>query len=294
MTVSDDVIWDCINFYSNSHRIKAKTGEHFCRDPYNVTGLCTRQSCPLANAKYATVRNFNGKLYLCIKTPERAHTPNRLWQRIKLSKNYNKLLKQIDENLIYWKKFMIHKCKQRFTRLTQVLMMERRLALKEEERHYVGVKHKVKRREQTRERKALALAKIEKAIEKELLDRMKSGAYGDQPLNIDEKVWKRVLGKMDEEEEEEEEEVEQEIENEEEFDDEVAEYTSDEEEEESDYEGLENLEEVERWLGSDSSDDDDEEEDSESDSEVKKPIKKRKVNMEVEFEDEELQKKVSV
>ena len=76
------------------------------------------------------------------------------------------------------------------------MITERRLALREEERHYVGVAPKVKRREQNRERKALVAAKIEKAIEKELMDRLKSGAYGDKPLNVDEKVWKKIMGQM--------------------------------------------------------------------------------------------------
>lgn len=238
---TDDIVWEVINQSFCSHRIKTPSGQIFCRDPYNVTGLCTRQSCPLANSKYATVRSHNGRIYLYIKTPERAHTPAKLWEKIKLSKNYIKALKQIDEHLLHWNKFFRHKCKQRFTKLTQVAITERRLAMREEERHYVGVAPKVKRREANRERKALAAAKIEKAIERELLDRLKSGAYGDKPLNVDEKVWKKVLGKLDKENEIEEDEEEEDWE--EESDDGEVEYVAADEENE-----YVDPEELEKWL----------------------------------------------
>ena len=57
----------------------------------------------------------------------------------------------------------------------------------------VGVKKKLDRREAVRERKALSAAHIEKSIEKELLERLMSKAYGDAPLNVNEAVWKAVL-----------------------------------------------------------------------------------------------------
>ena len=57
----------------------------------------------------------------------------------------------------------------------------------------MGIKKKLDRREATRERKALAAAHLEKSIEKELLDRLRSKAYGDAPLNVNEDVWRQVL-----------------------------------------------------------------------------------------------------
>lgn len=252
------------------------------------------------------MKNIDGKLYLYMKTAERAHTPAKLWERIKLSKNYTKALEQIDNHLLYWNKFLIHKCKQRLTRLTQVAITERRMALRDEERHYVGVAPKVKRREENRERKALAAAKIEKAIEKELLERLKSGAYGDKPLNVDEKIWKKVLGTVEDEDgiEMEEEEDYSDMEEEEEEDDSDVgeiEYVEDDGDDE-----LVDVEDLERWLdGSDSemsqqdTDSSDSDSDSDDDDASKKrkrqaaakaeKAKKRRARVEVEYEEEPAQ-----
>lgn len=213
-----------------------------------------------------------------MKTIERAHTPAKLWERIKLSQNYAKALQQVDDRLIYWPKFLIHKCKQRLTRLTQVGIRMRRLAREDErlgEKLVPKLAPKVRRREETRERKAEAAAKVERAIERELIERLRSGAYGDQPLNCSEAIWKKVLkglerggeGTRDEDLDEGIEEDEMEEENEEEFEDEEGvgdvEYVSDLGEDEED------LGDLEDWLGSDKESetgDDEDEEGSESDS----------------------------
>ena len=76
------------------------------------------------------------------------------------------------------------------------------------------------RREETKERKALAAARLEKQIEKELVNRLKSGNYTEDMLNINEEIWKKVLdqrAKAERGDPEEEEEVQEEIEEEVEF-----------------------------------------------------------------------------
>ncbi len=78
--------------------------------------------------RYATIREENGRLYLYIKTIERAHLPSKMWQKIRLRRQYTEALKQIDEHMAYWPKFLVHK--QRLTKITQYLIRMRRLELK--------------------------------------------------------------------------------------------------------------------------------------------------------------------
>ena len=112
------------------------------------------------------------------------------------------------------------------------------------------------RREETRERKALAAAKLEKQIEKELVNRLKSGNYTEDMLNVNEEIWKKVLDQRARAERGEEEEEEEELEQEEE-----VEFVSDDE-------GImSGDEEFDDWLGGEELEEEEEEEEEEEDEE---------------------------
>jgi protein MAK16 len=169
----------------------------------------------LANSKYATLREENGKIYLCMKTVERAHSPKNLWERVLLSRNYTKALGQIDEYLQYFPKVLVHRNKQRLTKIHQYLIRMRKIELKQragKKAKLVSVVRRIDQREERREKKALVAAKIEANIEKELVERLAKGAYGDI-YNFHESAYMKALDQA-EAEETDEDEVEEEEDNE--------------------------------------------------------------------------------
>ncbi|CAD8094812.1 unnamed protein product [Paramecium sonneborni] len=276
----DEVVWQVINRGHCSFKIKT-ISQNFCRNEYNVTGLCSKQSCPLANSQYATIKEEKGLCYLYVKTAERAQKPKELWERILLSKNYEQALSQIDEQLKYWSNFMIHKNKQRLTKLRQMLIRIRKMRLKGF-KELIPIKKKAERRDKIREQKALVAANLENAIEQELMDRLKNGVY-NEIMNYNSKAFEKVVGQNQVEDEEEREQQELEEEEEDYSDEELIFDPNDLEEDDDDEEDQ---------------DEDNQEDDKRlfkkqtfnqlrrQDDEIK-DIKKKKTRVQLQYEEEE-------
>jgi len=237
-----------------------------------------------------------------MKTVERAHSPKNLWERITLSRNYSKAMAQLDEHLAYFPKALVHRNKQRLTKIHQYLIRMRKIELKARsgrKAKVVGIHRKIEQREERRERKALVAAKLEKTIEKELVQRLAKGTYGDI-YNFPEMSYNKALDEVEEQQEQEEI-----TESESEEEEDIVEYVEDLESEEEEYE--DEIEDMEymgdgQWGqagdgsseddGSASNADDDKAEDDDGDmkrpakKEEKKGLRRRGPRVEIEYEEE--------
>ena len=229
---NDETIWSCIGGGGFcSFKVKVKTPPQvFCRNEHNVTGICSKVTCPLANSQYATVVEKEGVCYLYMKTIERAHSPKNLWERVKLSRNYGEALKQIDSELAFWPLHAINRVKQRLTRIRQTLIRMRKLTLRDRQTVLVPIKNKTVRRERTREEKAEQAANVEKAVSEELMARLKKGAYA--VYNYPSALFNKAVGELEEEREE----VEEDLDWEHDVEDELGNFAFVEEEEEEEEE----------------------------------------------------------
>lgn len=288
---NDEMIWQVINHQFCSFKTTLGTAKsdptQFCRHAYSVTGLCNRTSCPLANSRYAVVREEKGRVSLYLKTVERAHSPKNLWERIALSRNYSKALAQLDEHLAFFPKALIHRNKQRLTKVHQYLMRMRKIELQARagrKAKRTRLHRKVEQREERRERKALVAAKLERAVEAELVQRLAKGTYGDLYNFADEKAaaaYQKALRPQEESSESETEEMESETEDDEGLVEYVEDLDSEEDELEEDVENMDYLGNGQwgRRMDEDdqSSEDDasDESSTSSSPTDKKKPAKKK-------------------
>ena len=114
-----------------------------------------------------------------------------------LPRNYQKALELIDEHLEFWGKFQRHKCKQRLTKLHQMIIRKRKLKISDShtQEALVRINKKYEKREANREASALKAAQVERAIEKELLNRLKVGTFYKNIYNLDQKDFIEQLDK---------------------------------------------------------------------------------------------------
>ena len=127
-----------------------------------------------------------------MKVPERVHMPGKWWEKIPLSKDTTEAQAQIQEKLQYWTPFAPDKCKARVARIHEYLARREKMAQANDQPIMTAVKDKATKRDKRREERARNVARIEGTIEKELMERLKKGVYGEM-YNINQKVFDAAI-----------------------------------------------------------------------------------------------------
>jgi len=174
--MSDELTWDFLDKGTCSYKYKTNK-INYCKNEYNVTGLCQKSSCPLANSIYATVREYDNKIYLMIKVPERANQPAKLWKRVELGMKEEEAKKLIKENLNIYTSWIKQKCARRYEKLHTYV--KNKLKAPKQKETLIPIKRKIEKQEKIRSHKAFLKSNLHKTIQKELDQRLKEGHYGE-------------------------------------------------------------------------------------------------------------------
>nr|UXY87235.1 maintenance of killer 16, mak16-like protein [Cryptomonas sp.] len=177
MCNKDDLVWKIIGGNEFCCFKYSSSNQNFCQNKFNLTGFCSRQSCPLANNKYATIIEKNGILFLYFKKSLDHNTPSKTWKKVSLSRNIIKGIQQIDLELAFWPKFFINKTKFRLIKLTQALIRSRLRDIHIKRNFHSNFNIKLTKKNE--EFNLLTKLNIENTVERELLIRLHMGVYGE-------------------------------------------------------------------------------------------------------------------
>jgi len=77
----DQVIWSLIGEKEFcSYKFFTSLG-FLCKNSLNLTNLCSKQSCPISNSKYATIVEKSGIFFLFKKEKKNLNFPNKMWKK---------------------------------------------------------------------------------------------------------------------------------------------------------------------------------------------------------------------
>lgn len=123
-----------------------------------------------------------------------------MYEKIRLKGSQEHVFARIAKELQYMPEFYRAKCEARYVRYQEYLRRIERIKNDPTQPILTAKNKKVLRREASREARSKKVAQIENAIERELLDRLQKGVYGDI-YNLPQKTFETILDNYGEQEE---------------------------------------------------------------------------------------------